>query len=90
MKTAARQILRLPAVLSKEGICCAAPDVFAMPEVDGSAGRRVSTKHTHGTGCTYSACVAAELAKGDLPILAKRFISKAIRTSPGLGKEAAR
>jgi hydroxymethylpyrimidine/phosphomethylpyrimidine kinase len=50
---------------------------------------RVATPHTHGTGCTYSAAVAAGLAGGlELPVAvarAKRFIHEAIRTNPGLG-----
>jgi hydroxymethylpyrimidine/phosphomethylpyrimidine kinase len=50
---------------------------------------RIKTPHTHGTGCTYSAAITAELAKGkDLVsaiTIAKRFITRAIRTSPGLG-----
>ena len=50
---------------------------------------RIATHHTHGTGCTYSAAVTAYLAKG-LPLLeavgqAKKFITHAIRTNPGLG-----
>ncbi len=51
---------------------------------------RIPTMHTHGTGCTYSACIAAELAKGrelpDAVAIAKRFITRAIETNPGLGK----
>lgn len=51
---------------------------------------RLSTIHTHGTGCTYAAAITAELAKNvRLPIAvgnAKRFITEAIRTAPGLGK----
>ena len=51
---------------------------------------RIDTQHTHGTGCTYSAAIAALLAKGeDLESAvgkAKRYISQAIRTNPGLGK----
>ena len=54
------------------------------------ASRRIPTPHTHGTGCTYSACIAAELAKGrDLAYavgIAKRFITRAIETNPGLGQ----
>jgi hydroxymethylpyrimidine/phosphomethylpyrimidine kinase len=50
---------------------------------------RIRTRHTHGTGCTYSAAITAELAKGkDLFLavtLAKKFITRAIRTGPGLG-----
>jgi hydroxymethylpyrimidine/phosphomethylpyrimidine kinase len=51
---------------------------------------RVDTRHTHGTGCTYSACITAELAKGrnliDAVDISKRFIARAIETNPGLGK----
>jgi hydroxymethylpyrimidine/phosphomethylpyrimidine kinase len=50
---------------------------------------RVDTRHTHGTGCTYSAAIAAELAKGTALVeavrRAKHFISRAIETNPGLG-----
>ena len=50
---------------------------------------RIATRHTHGTGCTYSAAITAELAKGvDLAAAvacAKTFITEAIRTAPGLG-----
>ncbi|MGH9559145.1 MAG: hydroxymethylpyrimidine/phosphomethylpyrimidine kinase family protein, partial [Bryobacteraceae bacterium] len=50
---------------------------------------RIETTHTHGTGCTYSAAITAELAKGT-PLIeairrAKLFITEAIRTNPGLG-----
>jgi hydroxymethylpyrimidine/phosphomethylpyrimidine kinase len=50
---------------------------------------RIETPHTHGTGCTYSAAITAELARGTLLIeavlRAKRYITAAIRTNPGLG-----
>ena len=53
------------------------------------ASPRIETRHTHGTGCTYSAAIAAGLALGrPLPeavAIAKRFIEQAIRTNPGLG-----
>jgi hydroxymethylpyrimidine/phosphomethylpyrimidine kinase len=50
---------------------------------------RLATRHTHGTGCTFSAAMAAGLAQG-LELLeavrqAKRFITDAIRTAPGIG-----
>jgi hydroxymethylpyrimidine/phosphomethylpyrimidine kinase len=50
---------------------------------------RIDTRHTHGTGCTYSAAIAAGLAHGlglhEAIARAKRFITAAIRTNPGLG-----
>jgi hydroxymethylpyrimidine/phosphomethylpyrimidine kinase len=50
---------------------------------------RFVTRHTHGTGCTYSAAITACLALGmevpDAVARAKRFIDRAIRTNPGLG-----
>jgi hydroxymethylpyrimidine/phosphomethylpyrimidine kinase len=50
---------------------------------------RIATQHTHGTGCTYSAAITAELAKGTALIeaihRAKAFLTEAIRTNPGLG-----
>jgi hydroxymethylpyrimidine/phosphomethylpyrimidine kinase len=53
---------------------------------------RIATRHTHGTGCTFSAAIAAGLARGQ-PLgeavgRAKRFIQEAIRTNPGLGRGA--
>src|SRR5581483_2377455 len=51
---------------------------------------RIATTHTHGTGCTYSAAIAAEIAKGTELIeairRAKVFLTEAIRTNPGLGQ----
>jgi hydroxymethylpyrimidine/phosphomethylpyrimidine kinase len=51
---------------------------------------RIETRHTHGTGCTYSAAITASLAAvQELPAairMAKRYITEAIRTNPGLGR----
>ena len=53
---------------------------------------RVETRHTHGTGCTYSAAITALLARGrDLQAAvqaAKQYITEAIRSNPGLGAGA--
>ncbi len=52
-------------------------------------GERYDTKHTHGTGCTYSAVITSELAKGKSIVeavqLAKRYMDIAIRFTPELG-----
>jgi hydroxymethylpyrimidine/phosphomethylpyrimidine kinase len=51
--------------------------------------RRVPTKNTHGTGCTFSAAIAAGLARGMEPLeaiqRAKRFVSRAIEESLAIG-----
>ncbi|MGK6314712.1 bifunctional hydroxymethylpyrimidine kinase/phosphomethylpyrimidine kinase [Neorhizobium sp. DT-125] len=45
-------------------------------------GRRTATKNTHGTGCTLSSAIAAELAKGAAPAeavaIAKAYLAGAI------------
>lgn len=50
---------------------------------------RYHTQHTHGTGCTFSACITAELAKGqdaEAAIrLAKQFITAAISHPLNIG-----
>jgi hydroxymethylpyrimidine/phosphomethylpyrimidine kinase len=50
---------------------------------------RLETRHTHGTGCTYSAAITAGLACGrTLPAAvarAKQYLHEAIRTAPALG-----
>ena len=50
---------------------------------------RIDTANTHGTGCTYSAAIAAHLARGR-PLVeavrtAKRYITQAIRHSLSIG-----
>ncbi|HEV2448308.1 MAG TPA: bifunctional hydroxymethylpyrimidine kinase/phosphomethylpyrimidine kinase [Candidatus Sulfopaludibacter sp.] len=51
---------------------------------------RIETRHTHGTGCTYSAAIAAGLASGaglrEAVARAKRYVHSAILTAPGLGR----
>lgn len=50
----------------------------------------METNSTHGTGCTLSAAIAANLAHGKTLIEAvetsKKFVTEAIRTSPNIGK----
>jgi len=56
------------------------------------AATRIETPHTHGTGCAYSAAITALIARGvALPEAvdrAKRWLTEAIRTNPGLGRGA--
>src|SRR5690606_32011383 len=51
---------------------------------------RIDTKNTHGTGCTYSAALAAHLARGleveEAVARAKGYVTQAIRHSLSLGK----
>src|SRR5207248_5695100 len=56
------------------------------------ATERVAGPHTHGTGCAFSASLAAQLALGrSLPEaipLAQAYVAGAIRHAPGLGRGA--
>lgn len=53
-------------------------------------GRRIDTNNTHGSGCAFSAAIAAGLAKGQDPLaavrVAKAFINGAIGHSLELGR----
>jgi hydroxymethylpyrimidine/phosphomethylpyrimidine kinase len=53
-------------------------------------GERIDTPHTHGTGCTLSAALAANLAKGldvvDAAVEAKRFVTRAIERHLEIGR----
>ena len=58
-------------------------------EFETFAAPRIDTRNTHGTGCTYSAAIAAKLAKGldvhDAVKGAKDYVTEAIRHSFDLG-----
>lgn len=53
-------------------------------------GERVSNKNSHGTGCTLSSAIAANLAKGmsveDAIIKAKEYVTGALKDGLNLGK----
>ena len=53
------------------------------------SGRRIATRQTHGTGCTFSAALAAELAVGCSPLEAARaaraFVQGAIEHAEPIG-----
>src|SRR5215475_2925815 len=50
---------------------------------------RIRTRHTHGTGCTFSAAIAAYLAQGqkleDAIVLGKKYITQTIRKGFAVG-----
>lgn len=95
MHDAATRILRLgPRVVLVKGghlpgpesvdVCVSATEAFEIRTP------RIETRHTHGTGCTLSSAIAANLALG-LPDreaieLAREYLDGAIRHAPGLGK----
>jgi hydroxymethylpyrimidine/phosphomethylpyrimidine kinase len=91
---AARALLALGAraVLVKGGHLPGAELVDVLAERDRVLtlrAARIDTPHTHGTGCTYSAAIAALLARGDDLVDAVRtahaWVQRAIATAPGLG-----
>jgi hydroxymethylpyrimidine/phosphomethylpyrimidine kinase len=92
MKSAARKLVEMgaPAVVVTGGHLDKAIDVF----FDGSAlevfmGDRVKPDNTHGTGCTFSSAIAANLALGrqlrDAVVLAKAYVTEAIRKAYVVG-----
>ena len=65
------------------------PDVLATAEgVRWLEGVRVPTRNTHGTGCSLSSALAAELGKGrplaEAVAAAKRFVAGAVRGADAL------
>lgn len=64
-------------------------DVFYDGNVRAFRSRRIETTSTHGTGCTLSAAITAQLAKGESLHAAVRrsieYVHNAIATAPGLG-----
>jgi hydroxymethylpyrimidine/phosphomethylpyrimidine kinase len=52
--------------------------------------RRITTRHTHGTGCTLASAIAAGLAQGfDIESAVDRarlYVQQAIASAPGLGR----
>ncbi|MDU6092568.1 MAG: bifunctional hydroxymethylpyrimidine kinase/phosphomethylpyrimidine kinase, partial [Staphylococcus lugdunensis] len=64
--------------------------LFTKDDVYTFENQRFNTPHTHGTGCTFSAVIAAELAKGrsiyEAVKKAKKFISLSIEYTPEIGQ----
>ena len=94
MYEAARELHRMgaKAVLVKGGhLVGDAVDLLYMSGVTRQfRAPRIDTPHTHGTGCTLSAAICAELARGAMlePAVerAKAYVTAAIQSAPGLGK----
>jgi hydroxymethylpyrimidine/phosphomethylpyrimidine kinase len=93
MRRAAEKLAELgpQAVLVKGGHLAGDPiDIlFHQGEWTEFTSPRIETRHTHGTGCTFSAAITASLASGhsleDSIRQAKRYITQAIQNNPGLG-----
>jgi hydroxymethylpyrimidine/phosphomethylpyrimidine kinase len=80
------------AVLIKGGHLASADrvvDILYDGNVRAFRGQRLDTRNTHGTGCTLSAAITAQLAKGESLHAAVRraidYVHNAIATAPGLG-----
>lgn len=95
MEEAAREIHRLGAknVVLKGGHLLGEESTDVL--FDGTSftylpAQRIQTKHTHGTGCTFAAAIAAGLAKGQSVLeatqIAKEFITCAIQHSFAIGQ----
>jgi len=94
MERAGRAILDLGpgAVLVKGGHLVGgdATDLLVTGDgIEAIAGDRIDTLHTHGTGCVFSAAIAAYLARGDDLVTAIRagkvFVTEAIRAHLEIG-----
>jgi hydroxymethylpyrimidine/phosphomethylpyrimidine kinase len=93
MEAAARKIVEMGAhaVIVKGGHMERAVDVlFDGNEMVALAGDRVREETLHGTGCTFAAAIAAQLASGrplkEAAMLAKAYVTKAIEKSYSTGK----
>jgi hydroxymethylpyrimidine/phosphomethylpyrimidine kinase len=96
MKDACRRLIDMGAknVLLKGGHLAGGEVTDVFCDYDGfmtsMSGSRVDTPHTHGTGCTLSAAIAAELAKGadvlDAVQSARAFLRTAIERGIEVGE----
>jgi len=94
MRRAGQRILRSgPRVVLVKGGHLEGPDAVDVVCTEGGVFElrrpRVDTRHTHGTGCTLSSAIAANLARGltDREALegAREYLDGALRHAPGLG-----
>ena len=96
IEAAARELLALGprSVLIKGGHFDEAGERCADYWTDGRetfwlTGPRIPTSHTHGTGCTLAAAIAAALAQGfaraDALVLARQYVSAGLRLARAVG-----
>jgi hydroxymethylpyrimidine/phosphomethylpyrimidine kinase len=95
MKAAGQKLLEMGAraVIVTGGHLEKPIDVLCEPGgVETFGGEHVKSPNTHGSGCTFSAAIAAQLASGlqlrQAVILAKAYVTKAIEKSYPTGKGA--
>jgi len=91
---AGRRILDLgpEAVIVKGGHLEQSPATDVLVRADGQEvieGEHLESRNTHGTGCTFSAAIATQLAcgreLGEAIRVAKRYLTEAIRYGPAIG-----
>jgi hydroxymethylpyrimidine/phosphomethylpyrimidine kinase len=94
MREAGRRILELgPGVVLVKGGHLDGPEsvdlAVTAEETFELRGRRIQTSSTHGTGCTLSSAIAANLARGmemrDALARAREYVEGAILNAPGIG-----
>ena len=92
MKSAAQKIVEMgaKAVVVTGGHLDKAIDVYCVGTTcETFVGDRVKPDNTHGTGCTFSSAIAANLALGrqlkDAVVLAKAYVTEAIRKAYSVG-----
>jgi hydroxymethylpyrimidine/phosphomethylpyrimidine kinase len=95
MKAAGQKLLQMGArsVIVTGGHLEKPTDVLCEgAEVETFGGDHVKSPNTHGSGCTFSSAIAAQLAEGQklrqAVILAKAYVTKAIERSYPVGKGA--
>ncbi len=95
MKAAGKKLLEMGAraVIVTGGHLDSPSDVLCEgSEIEVFGGDHVKSPNTHGSGCTFSSAIAAQLAGGqqlrEAVILAKAYVTKAIEKSYAIGKGA--
>jgi hydroxymethylpyrimidine kinase/phosphomethylpyrimidine kinase len=92
MKAAARKLVEMgarAAVVTGGHLDKAVDVYFDGVELESFVGDHVKPDNTHGTGCTFSSAIAANLALGrqlrDAVVLAKAYVTEAIRKAYPVG-----